>query len=145
MTGPASRAGTRSPGTGHGVHQRRLDGRAHDASADALGDAVENRTELVVAVTDEDFRPLPEGRRVAQLLRSPLPRGTDPMCRSTATRRSRAPSNRRVQAESSRFRGSAASTVTQGRRDRAASVSRHHWLPTQVSTGTYRVYAPVQP
>ncbi len=34
----------------HGVHQRRLDGRAHDASAGALGDAVESRPELVVAV-----------------------------------------------------------------------------------------------
>ena len=43
--------------------------------AGALGDAVEHRTELVVAVADEEPRPLPEGRRVAQLLRSPLPGG----------------------------------------------------------------------
>jgi hypothetical protein len=59
----------------HGVHQRRPNCRAHDACPGALGDTIESGTEFVVAVADEKPRPLPEGRRVAQLLRGPLPRG----------------------------------------------------------------------
>ncbi len=57
---------------------------------------------------------------------------TDPICRSAATRRSRAPSNRRTRPKSSRFRASAASTtVTRGRRDRSALAFRHDNAPRQ--------------
>jgi hypothetical protein len=59
----------------HGVHERRLNRRAHDACPGALGDTVEHGTEFIVAVAEEEPRPLPEGRRVAQLLRGPLPGG----------------------------------------------------------------------
>src|SRR5580658_10693696 len=58
---------------------------------------------------------------------SPITTRTDLTCRSIATRPSRAPSNRRVVARSSRFRASAASTTAiRGRRERVASVFRHH-------------------
>src|SRR5580658_10397927 len=58
---------------------------------------------------------------------SPITTRTDLTCRSIATRPSRAPSNRRAVARSSRFRASAASTTaTRGRRERVASVFRHH-------------------
>ena len=56
----------------HGVHERSLNRSAHDASAGALGDTVEYRTELVIPVSDENLRPVAEGRRIAQLLRGPL-------------------------------------------------------------------------
>lgn len=55
----------------HRVHQRCPHGSAHDTGTRAHGDAVENRAELVVAVADNELRPVPERRRVAQLLRSP--------------------------------------------------------------------------
>ncbi len=61
---------------GHGAHERRLNRSAHDARPGALGDTVEHRTELVVAVSDEKPRPLPEGRRVAQQLGGPLSGGS---------------------------------------------------------------------
>jgi hypothetical protein len=57
---------------------------------------------------------------------------TDLTCRSTATRQSRAPSNRRAQAKSSHFRASAGcTTAIRGLRDPSASVIRHHRRPHQ--------------
>jgi hypothetical protein len=53
------------------VHQRRLHGGAHDTGTGARGDAVEDRTEFVVSIPDEDLRRVPEGCHVAKLLRSP--------------------------------------------------------------------------
>src|ERR1019366_3189322 len=41
------------------VHQRRLHGGAHDTGTGARGDAVEDRTELVVAISDEELWPMP--------------------------------------------------------------------------------------
>jgi hypothetical protein len=44
------------------------------ANSGALGDSVEDSPELVVAIAEDELRPLPEGRRIAQLLRGPRPR-----------------------------------------------------------------------
>jgi hypothetical protein len=55
----------------HRVHQRCLDRGAQKARTCALGDAVELRTELVIAVAEDELRPLSEGRRVAQLITPP--------------------------------------------------------------------------
>jgi hypothetical protein len=66
----------------------------------------------------------------------------DLICRLAATRRSRATSNRRLRARSSRFRASVGcTTVTRGSRDRVASVFRHHSVkrfaePSMLSTRT---------
>jgi hypothetical protein len=74
----------------HRVHERRLDRGAQKANAGASGDAIERRTELVVAVADDEVRSLSERRRVAQLLRGPRPRlasdftRREPMSRCTA-------------------------------------------------------------
>jgi hypothetical protein len=64
-------AGTSQESFAHRVHQRRLDRGAQKARTGALGNAVELRTELVIAVADDELRPRSERRRVAQLLRGP--------------------------------------------------------------------------
>jgi hypothetical protein len=56
----------------HRVHQRRLHRGAPDANPGAVGNAIEDRTELIIVIADDELRSLPEGRRVAQLLRGPL-------------------------------------------------------------------------
>jgi hypothetical protein len=69
----------------------------------------------------------------------------DLICRLQATRRARARSNRRVQARSSLFRALVDyTTVTQGPRDRVASVFRHHGHGQQRfrAGGERRVLAP---
>jgi len=55
----------------HRIHQGSLNRGAQDANPGACGDAVEDGPELIVAIADDELRPLPEGRRVAQLLRGP--------------------------------------------------------------------------
>jgi len=45
--------------------------RSIQRSHSALGDAIEDRTELVVAIPDDELRALLERRRIAQLLRRP--------------------------------------------------------------------------
>jgi len=60
----------------HRIHQGRPDRGVQDARPDARGDAVEDGSELVVAIADDELRRVPEGRRVANLLRSPRLRGS---------------------------------------------------------------------
>jgi hypothetical protein len=55
----------------HRINQGSLNRGAQDANPGASGDSVEDGSELVIAITGDEFQPLPEGRRVAQLLRSP--------------------------------------------------------------------------
>jgi hypothetical protein len=55
----------------HGIHQGSLNRGAQHANPGACGDSVEDSAELVVAIADDELRLLPEGRRVAQLLRGP--------------------------------------------------------------------------
>ncbi len=55
----------------HRIHQGSLNRRAQDANPGACGDSVEDSSELIIAITDDEFRSLPEGRRVAQLLHGP--------------------------------------------------------------------------
>ena len=55
----------------HRIHQRSLHRGAQDANPGALGDAIEDRTELVVAIADNELRPLPKRRCIVQLLRRP--------------------------------------------------------------------------
>ena len=55
----------------HRIHQGSLNRGAKDANPGAGGDSVEDSSELIIAITEDEFRSLPEGRRVAQLLRSP--------------------------------------------------------------------------
>jgi len=55
----------------HGIHQRCLYGCSHYANSDARGDAIEVCPKLVVAIANENLRPLSEGRGIAQLLRRP--------------------------------------------------------------------------
>src|SRR4029077_21208461 len=55
----------------YGIHQRALPARAQAANHGVLGGASTDRTEPVVAIADNELRPLPERRRIAQLLRRP--------------------------------------------------------------------------
>src|SRR5580658_1062198 len=55
----------------HRVHERRLHRGAQDVNAGAIGDAIEDRTELVVTIANDELRPLPERRRIAELPRRP--------------------------------------------------------------------------
>lgn len=54
-----------------GVHQRRAKCSLQDANARALGDTVEFRAELGVAVADDEVRSSPERRELAKLMRRP--------------------------------------------------------------------------
>jgi len=55
----------------HRIHQGSLYRCAQNANPGALGDAVEDRAELVVTIANDELRALPERRRIAELLRRP--------------------------------------------------------------------------
>jgi hypothetical protein len=55
----------------HAVRAGRSNGRLEHSRADALGGAVEVRTELIIPIANDEARPDAEGRRVTHLLRYP--------------------------------------------------------------------------